>query len=68
MTDNSEATPVYNEPDVPAGVVLTPQEIADDTVGGAGQQFLQIPSRLLKPVGSKSDHQVLSAHRRNGAY
>jgi hypothetical protein len=49
MTDNSGSTPVYNEPDVPAGVVLTPQEIADDTVGGAGQQFLQIPSRLLNP-------------------
>jgi len=49
MTDNSGPTPVYNEPDVPAGVVLTPQEIATDTVGGAGQQFLQIPSRLLNP-------------------
>ncbi len=49
MTDNSGSTPVYNEPDVPAGVVLTAQEIADDTVGGAGQQFLQIPSRLLNP-------------------
>jgi hypothetical protein len=49
MTDNSGSTPVYNEPDVPAGVVLTPQEIATDTVGGAGQQFLQIPSRLLNP-------------------
>ena len=49
MTDNSGSPPVYNEPDVPAGVVLTPQEIADDTVGGAGQQFLQIPSRLLNP-------------------
>ena len=36
MTDNSGSTPVYNEPDVPAGVVLTAQEIADDTVGGAG--------------------------------
>ena len=49
MTDNSGSTPVYNEPDVPAGVVLTAQEIADDTVGGAGLQFLQIPSRLLNP-------------------
>lgn len=49
MTDNSGSTPAYNEPDVPAGVVLTPEEIADDTVGGAGQQFLQIPSRLLNP-------------------
>ena len=49
MTDTSGPSPVYNEPDVPASVVLTPQEIADDTVGGAGQQFLQIPSRLLNP-------------------
>ena len=39
MTDNSGHA-VYNEPDVPAGVVLTPQEIATDTVGGAGQQFI----------------------------
>ena len=38
-----------DKPDVPAGVVLTPQEIADDTVGGAGLQFIQIPSRLLNP-------------------
>ena len=49
MTDNSQSPTVYNEPDVPAGVVLTPQEIATDTVNGAGQQFLQIPSRLLNP-------------------
>ncbi len=49
MTDNSAGAPVYNQPDVPAGVVLTAQEIADDTVGGHGQQFLQIPSRLLNP-------------------
>ena len=45
MTDN---TGNY-QPDVPAGVVLTTQEIATDTVGGAGLQFLQIPSRLLNP-------------------
>lgn len=49
MTDNSGPSPVYNEPDVPAGVSLTAEEVADDTVGGAGQQFLQIPSRLLNP-------------------
>jgi hypothetical protein len=49
MTDTSQSPTVYNEPDVPAGVVLTPQEIATDTVNGAGQQFLQIPSRLLNP-------------------
>jgi len=38
-----------NKPDVPAGVVLTPQEIATDTVGGLGQQFIRIPSELLNP-------------------
>jgi Carboxypeptidase regulatory-like domain/TonB dependent receptor len=37
------------KPDVPAGTVLTPQEIATDTVGGAGLQFIQIPSELLNP-------------------
>jgi hypothetical protein len=37
-----------DKPDVPAGVVLTPQEIASDTVN-SGKQFLQIPSRLLNP-------------------
>ena len=30
-------------------VALTPQEIATDTVGGLGQQFIRIPSRLLNP-------------------
>jgi len=49
MTDTSQSPTVYNEPDVPLGVMLTSQEIADDTVGGAGQQFLHIPSRLLNP-------------------
>jgi hypothetical protein len=38
-----------DKPDVPSGGVLTPQEIATDTVGGAGLQFIQIPSRLLNP-------------------
>jgi Carboxypeptidase regulatory-like domain/TonB dependent receptor len=37
-------------PDVPSGVVLTPQETATDTYLGAGQQFTQIPSRLLNPT------------------
>jgi hypothetical protein len=37
------------KPDVPAGVTLTPQEIANNTVGGLGQQFITIPSRLLNP-------------------
>src|SRR6266576_1383960 len=38
------------KPDVPAGVTLTPEEIANDTVGGAGTQFITIPSRLLNPT------------------
>ena len=37
------------KPTVPAGISLTPQEIATDTVGGAGGQFIRIPSRLLNP-------------------
>ena len=35
------------KPSVPSGVVLTPQEIANNTVGGLGEQFITIPSRLL---------------------
>jgi len=38
------------KPAVPAGVVLTPDEIANDTVGGLGAQFITIPSRLLNPT------------------
>jgi Carboxypeptidase regulatory-like domain len=38
-----------DKPDVPVGTALTPTEIATDTVGGAGLQFIQIPSRLLNP-------------------
>jgi hypothetical protein len=41
--------PDSGKPDVPAGTQLTPQEMADDTVGGLGQQFIRIPSRLLNP-------------------
>jgi len=33
--------------------VLTPSEIAEDTVGGLGQQFIRIPDRLLNPVTTK---------------
>jgi hypothetical protein len=39
-----------SKPDVPAGVMLTPEEIATDTVGGLGEQFITIPSRLLNPT------------------
>ncbi|MBS1851577.1 MAG: TonB-dependent receptor [Acidobacteria bacterium] len=38
------------KPTVPAGVTLTPDEIANDTVGGLGEQFITIPSRLLNPT------------------
>lgn len=37
------------KPDVPSGVVLTPQEIASNTVGGLGTKFITIPTRLLNP-------------------
>ncbi len=33
--------------------ILTPNEIATDTVGGLGQQFIRIPQRLLNPVTTK---------------
>lgn len=33
--------------------VLTPNEIATDTVGGLGQQFIRIPQRLFNPVTTK---------------
>ncbi|HEV3198841.1 MAG TPA: carboxypeptidase regulatory-like domain-containing protein [Bryobacteraceae bacterium] len=38
------------KPAVPAGVTLTPQEIASNTVGGQGQKFISIPTRLLNPI------------------
>jgi hypothetical protein len=40
-------------PAVPASVTLTPAEIATDTFGGLGQQFVTIPSRLLSPYAQK---------------
>jgi hypothetical protein len=39
-----------SKPAVPAGVTLTPEEMANDTVGGLGEQFIRIPSRLLNPT------------------
>jgi hypothetical protein len=41
------------KPNVPAGIVLTPDEIANDTVGGLGQKFVRIPQRLLNPTVQK---------------
>jgi hypothetical protein len=38
------------KPKVPGNIQLTPAEIAQDTVGGLGTQFIQIPQRLLNPV------------------
>jgi hypothetical protein len=40
-----------NKPVVPAAVLaqLTPEEIAQNTVGGLGQRFIRIPSRLVNP-------------------
>jgi hypothetical protein len=41
------------KPTVPSGLALTPQEVATDTVGGLGAQFIRIPSRLLNPTVQK---------------
>ena len=41
------------KPAVPAGTVLSASEIATDTVGGLGKQFITIPQRLLNPVVQK---------------
>lgn len=43
------ANPGWLLPDVPAGVNLTANEVANNTYGGLGQQFVTIPSRLLNP-------------------
>jgi Carboxypeptidase regulatory-like domain len=41
------------KPLVPAGVVLTPTEIANNTVGGLGLRFITIPQRLINPTTAK---------------
>lgn len=41
------------KPAVPAGVVLTADEIANNTVAGAGAKFIRIPQRLLNPTTQK---------------
>jgi len=46
LNDPTTATKL---PDVPAGIMLTPAEVAADTYQGLGQQFVTIPSRLLDP-------------------
>jgi hypothetical protein len=42
-----------SKPRVPTGTPLSAGEIASDTVGGLGRQFIRIPSRLLNPVVQK---------------
>lgn len=42
-----------SKPAVPSNITLTPDEIAADTVGGLGQQFITIPQRLINPVVAK---------------
>jgi hypothetical protein len=42
-----------NKPAVPSNVTLSPAEIATDTVGGLGQQFITIPQRLINPITQK---------------
>ena len=49
-TGNFSLLPDANKPAVPAAVTLTADEIANDTVGGLGAQFITIPSRLLNPT------------------
>jgi hypothetical protein len=49
FTDLSDS----RKPIVPAGVVLTPAEIASNTVGGLGLRFITIPQRLLNPTTAK---------------
>jgi hypothetical protein len=41
------------KPNVPASVVLTASEVALNTVGGLGKQFITIPQRLMNPVVGK---------------
>ncbi len=43
-----------DKPSVPSNIILTPGEIATDTVGGLGQQFIRIPQRLINPVTCKA--------------
>ncbi len=44
-----------NKPAVPADILsqLTPEEVASDTVGGLGEQFITIPQRFLNPYVAK---------------
>lgn len=38
------------KPLIPAGITLTADEIANDTLNGQGQRFTKIPARLLNPI------------------
>ncbi|HEX3322040.1 MAG TPA: carboxypeptidase-like regulatory domain-containing protein [Terriglobales bacterium] len=59
LPDTSDSSSVARKPDVPSSVVLTPAEIASDTVFACDDpadpdtcstRFIQIPSRLLNPT------------------
>jgi hypothetical protein len=53
LTGNFSLVADANKPDVPSNVILTSSEIAQDTVGGQGKQFITIPQRLLNPITQK---------------
>jgi Carboxypeptidase regulatory-like domain len=53
LTGNFSLVADANKPSVPSNVSLTPSEIATDTIGGLGQQFITIPQRLINPITEK---------------
>jgi hypothetical protein len=61
-------TPDDLKPDIPGSILamMTPTEVASDSVGGLGLQFITIPSRLLNPtvqnlIGKYFPHSSTSA-------
>jgi len=53
LTGNFALVADANKPAVPSNVTLSASEIATDTVGGLGQQFITIPQRLINPITEK---------------
>ena len=53
LTGNFALVADANKPAVPSNVSLSASEIATDTVGGLGQQFITIPQRLINPITEK---------------
>lgn len=49
-TGDFSLMPDARKPLVPAGVTLSAAETAQNTVGGLGQRFIQVPQRLLNPT------------------